>query len=80
MWRLLRERNGRSESSVTLERENLGLERSGGIAMASMSFKLFLLLLFLLWGLKPTFLESCSRVWKWTQSFVFFFFCGFLYF
>ena len=44
--------------------------------MASMSFKLFLLLLFLSWGLKPTFLESCSRVWKWTQSFVFF--CGFL--
>ena len=42
--------------------------------MASMSFKLSLLLLFLLWGLKPTFLESCSRVWKWTQSFVFFFF------
>ena len=62
------------------EGQNLGLERSGGIAMASMSFKLSLLLLFLLWGLKPTFLESCSRVWKWTQSFVFFFFCGFLYF
>ena len=48
--------------------------------MASMSFKLSLLLLFLLWGLKPTFLESCSRVWKWTQSFVFFFFLWILIF
>ena len=43
MWRLLRERNGRSESSVRLERERIWDKKEAVALQWHLSFKLFLL-------------------------------------